>query len=227
MQPLILNILLKNRMLRLCITGDIKKAFLQIKLDPADCDAQRLFWYYNLEERKMIAYRFARVIFGSAPSPYILGATLENHLSQYTKRFPETVEALLKNTYVGDVQFGGPKEEDLFKFKAEATQILQEGGFDLQQWHSNVPEEEVPTPETNVSASVEEDSTTYAKTEVGTKSCETKILGITWNKKNDELTISLSRCFMKVFADASKMAVSACGTTLAERKGHLEQVCAQ
>eukprot|EP00795_Rhopilema_esculentum_P008342 gene8342-14309_t len=151
-------------------------------------------WYNNLEERKMIAYRFTRVIFGSAPSPYILGATLENHLSQYTKRFPETVEALLKNTYVDDVQFGSHKEEDLLKFKAEATQILQEGGFDLHKWHSNVPEAEVPTPEKNVSTSVEEDSTTYAKTEVGTKSCETKILGIPWNKKNDELTISLSRC---------------------------------
>ena len=41
---------------------------------------------------------------------------------------------------------------------------------------------------------VEEDATTYAKTEVGTQSFETNILGIPCNKKSDELTISLSRC---------------------------------
>ena len=192
LQPLILDILLRNRMLPLCITGDIKKAFLQIKLDPADRDAQRLFWYNNLEERKMVAYRFTRVIFGAASSPYILGATLEKHLSQYRETFPETVKALLNNTYVDDVQFGGHKREDLLNFKAEATQILQEGGFELHKWHSNVPEAEVPIPE--VSMSEEEDTTTYAKTAIGTKSCETKILGIPWNKKNDEFTISLSKC---------------------------------
>ena len=43
LQPLILDILLGNRILPLCITSDIKKALLQIKLDPADRDAQRLF----------------------------------------------------------------------------------------------------------------------------------------------------------------------------------------
>lgn len=194
LQPLILDILLRNRILPLCITGDIKKAFLQIKLDPADRDAQRLLWYNNMKDRKMAAYGFTRVIFGSASSPHILGATLEKHLSQYKEKFPETVEALLRNAYVDDVQFGGYQGGDLLKFKAEATQILHEGGFELQKWHSNVPEAKVPTPETSVSVAVEEDATTYAKTEVGTKSFETKILGIPWNKKSDELTISLSRC---------------------------------
>eukprot|EP00794_Sanderia_malayensis_P001021 gene1021-342_t len=43
LQPLILVILLRNRMLPLCITGDIKNTLLQIKLDPADRDTHRLF----------------------------------------------------------------------------------------------------------------------------------------------------------------------------------------
>ena len=74
LQPLILDILLRNRMATNCVTGDVKKAFLQIKLDPADRDVQRIFWYNNLEERKIMEYRCTRVIFGSAASPYILGA---------------------------------------------------------------------------------------------------------------------------------------------------------
>ena len=192
LQPLILDILLRNRMSTNCITGDIKKAFLQIKLDPADRDVQRLFWYNNLEDRKITEYRFTRVIFGSAASPYILGATLKKHISQYREAFPETVETLLRNTYVDDVQCGGQSKEDLANFKREATHILQQAGFSLHKWHSNI--DEVESPNVNTSIPVPEDTTTYAKEEMGTKANETKILGIPWNKRRDELSINFSKC---------------------------------
>ena len=35
----------------LCITGDIQKAFRQIKEDPKDRDALRVLWYENLDTR--------------------------------------------------------------------------------------------------------------------------------------------------------------------------------
>ena len=91
LQPLIFDSMPQNRMKKHCITGDIQKAFLQIKVDPLDRDAQRLFWYDNLEEKRIRAYRFTRVIFGSGPSPYILGATLKKHLSQLTDRYPSAM----------------------------------------------------------------------------------------------------------------------------------------
>eukprot|EP00794_Sanderia_malayensis_P020737 gene20737-22768_t len=131
-----------NRMSTNCNTGDIKKAFLQIKLDPADRDVQRLVWYNNHEEREITEYRFTRVIFGSTASPYILGAPLKKHISWYREDFPETVDTLLRNTYVNDVQFGGQSKEDLVNFKNEATHILQEAGFILHKWHSNINEVE-------------------------------------------------------------------------------------
>ena len=82
LQPMIFDILMRNRLNFLCITGDIQKAFLQIKVDPKDRDALRLLWYENLDSRTVLQYRFTRVIFGSGPSPYILGATLQKHVSQ-------------------------------------------------------------------------------------------------------------------------------------------------
>ena len=69
LQPLIFDILLRNRLKFLCITGDIQKAFLQIKVNPEDRDALRLLWYENLNSRTVVHYRFTRVIFGSGPSP--------------------------------------------------------------------------------------------------------------------------------------------------------------
>ena len=69
LQPAILDILLRTRMKPFCITGDIQKALLQIKISPEDRDALRLLWYDNLKERNIVQYRFTRVIFGSGPSP--------------------------------------------------------------------------------------------------------------------------------------------------------------
>ena len=189
LQPHIFDILLRNRMKKYCITGDVKKAFLQIKLDPVDRDAQRLFWYGNLEERRIATYRFTRVIFGSAPSPYILGATFEKHINQYEAKYPQTVKDLRENTYVDDVQSVCDTAEELVKFKEEATEIMNGGGFQLHKWHSNTPFEVDAT-----SSKTAVEDTTYAKVIVGTQPSETKILGIPWDTNRDEFRISFAKC---------------------------------
>lgn len=127
----------------------------------------------------------------SSKSVYPGSETLKKHISQYREDFPETVETLLRNTYVDDAQGGGRSKEDLVKFKQEATHILQEAGFSLHKWHSNIAEVEYDDP--NASTPAQEDTTTYAKEEMGTKSSETKILGIPWNKRRDELSINFSK----------------------------------
>ena len=103
-----------------------------------DRDDLRVLWFNNLDERKVVEYRFTRVIFGAAPSPYILGATLQKHLSAYQEEFPDMVKALRDDTYVDDIQYGSDKVEALTRFKEEATQIMNKGGFTLHKWHSNV-----------------------------------------------------------------------------------------
>eukprot|EP00794_Sanderia_malayensis_P020997 gene20997-23049_t len=93
-------------------------------------------WYNNLEERKPAEYRFTRVIFGAASSPYILGATLQKHVSDYLTKYPETAKALLLDTYVDDIQYGTDSLQELEKFKVESTEIMNKGGFTLHKWHS-------------------------------------------------------------------------------------------
>ena len=164
-----------------CITGDIQKAFLQIKVEPQDRDVLRLVWYNNLAERKIVECRFTRVIFGSGPSPYILGATLQKHISQYEERFPKSTKDLLENTYVDDVQSGGETTEELLEFQSESTEIMREGGFVLHKWHSHDPavEEHIE----DIVPAAESDKQVL----------QTKILGNPWNKENDELSVYLSK----------------------------------
>ena len=179
---------LLHRMKMLCITGDIQKAFLQIKVDPRDRDALRLLWYENIDSRTARQYRFTRVIFGSGPSPYILGATLQKDVSQYADKYPSAADELLKNTYVDDVQSGGDCVEELISFKKEATRIMEEGGFHLHKWHSNIPELEESQRIDNETL-LSQASSTYAKLVVGTHSQETKILGVPRNKAKDTISV--------------------------------------
>lgn len=173
--------MLRNRTKHNGITGDIQKAFLQIKVNPEDRDALRLLWYDNLEKRSIVEYRFTRVIFGSSLSPYILGATLQKHVGQYEEKYPKTAEELLQTTYVDHAG------EELLTFQQEATQIMAKGGFRLHKWHCNVPEVEKQIQnETEKPQAVSQ----HVEPVSGDQKHDPKILGIPWDEGKDELSIS-------------------------------------
>ena len=110
--------------------------------------------------------RFTRVPFGGESSPFLLGATLNYHYDQQGKEFQETVQALKENTYVDNLMKTGEEEQELKKFKREATSILESAKFLVHKWESDVDTLE------------SEDSTNPSK-----------ILGITWDKRDDMLEV--------------------------------------
>ena len=175
LQPLVFDILLRNRTRPLCIIGDIKKAFLQTRLREEERNA-------DLVKRNIEEFRFIRVIYGSGPSPFILNTSFQKYVEPFEDTFPETTEALLEDTYVDHIQSGGDCPNDLVKFKEESTKIMGAGGFELHKWHSNVPE-------LNSSMTIEQDDAelTYTNWTTGRKQHETKILGVTWNKQSDKI----------------------------------------
>ena len=71
--------------------------------------------------------------------------------------------------------------------KDTTTQIFRAAGFVLHKWHSNHPE-------------LEQNSTeqTYAKQYLGVKTGETKMLGIKWDKKQDEFNIEIPPPIQKI-----------------------------
>ena len=80
----------------------------------------------------MVPYKMTRVTMGSTSSPYVLAATMQKHLEQYIGgKYADTAAALMRTTYVDDLQAGGDSTEDVFRFKQESSKILKEGGFSL------------------------------------------------------------------------------------------------
>ena len=92
--------------------------------------------------------------------------------------------------YVDDMISGGNNEAKVVHLNNSAKTIFKEGGFVLHKWHSNNPRLEEGDFDKNNS------ELSYAKQQLESKSSETKILGIHWNKVGDtfEIRFPLEKC---------------------------------
>ncbi len=182
LQRKLLDILLRNRVKPVLLAGDIKQAFLQIVIRETERDALRFLWINDLQSKEEKIYRMTRVMFGLGPSPFILGGTLNVHIEKYSQDYPVCVRELEDGTYVDDINITGDTVEETREIKENAVKILGEGEFQLHKWHSNAAELE---------SDVNEDGeTTYAKESLGTTPSETKLLGLSWNKLDDTLSVT-------------------------------------
>lgn len=75
---LIPDTLLRFRENEIGVIADIRKAFLQIEINPRDRSYLRFLWFLN---GKLTVFRHRCVVFGLTCSPFLLGAVLEYHLS--------------------------------------------------------------------------------------------------------------------------------------------------
>ena len=176
------GILLKFRTYRIPFTADIEKAFLQIQLNNQDRDATRFLWLKDINKSvnsvdNLEAYRFCRVLFGAAPSPFLLNATIRYHLNEKDNWITKD---LTENMYMDNVVTGTNCDDKALEYYSLSRSYLQEAGMNLRQWTSN---------STALNRRAQEDNAHAAQT--------TKILGLTWNATNDMLSLSLEKMIRK------------------------------
>ena len=68
------------------LSGDLKQAFLQIRMKEQDRDVLRFNWPKDRDLQKLEIYRFTRAIWGLNQSPFLLKGTIEKHLQTTAKR---------------------------------------------------------------------------------------------------------------------------------------------
>ena len=130
------DVLIQQRAYPVVLVGDIKKAFLQIRIHESERDALRFHWQTD-SDSEVQTFRFTRVLFGLAPSPFLLGGVLECHLDTRAEKYPEEVERLRRSFYVDDLLTGGQDVQQA-KARKEVTQkIMKDATFELHKWHSN------------------------------------------------------------------------------------------
>jgi len=165
--PEILGILLRFRLRKYAFTGDIEKAFLQIKINPEDRDFTRFLWHEDVSNAasKVKEYRFCRVPFGFKSSPFILNQVIQTHLNYCKPLYPETIDAIKENIYVDDIICSVESEETLFQIVRETKAIFSSMSMNMHKLHSNAP-------------NFKQDSTVCG------------ILGIQWQIEMDTLSIN-------------------------------------
>ena len=62
------------------MTGDLKQAFLRVRINERDRDALRFHWIINEDAKQIQTLRFTRALFGLGPSPFLLGGTIAGHM---------------------------------------------------------------------------------------------------------------------------------------------------
>ena len=123
----------------MALVGDLKQAFLQVRIKEADRDALQFHWKPD-ELSELQTLRFTRALFGLTCSPFLLGGVIEHHLETWKERKPEAVSEIEKSMYVDDLISGKPTVSKAKQLKENAIEIFKDATFTLHKWHSNEPE---------------------------------------------------------------------------------------
>ena len=123
----------------MAVVADIEKAFLMVSVIENDRDVLRFLWVddVELEEPKVVVYRFTRVVFGVTSSPFLSNATILKHVSSYKNEDPVFVRMMLRSLYVDDLSLSLKDVEEAYKLYCKSRERMSEGGFNLRKWLSN------------------------------------------------------------------------------------------
>ncbi|XP_046862793.1 uncharacterized protein LOC124456377 [Xenia sp. Carnegie-2017] len=85
--------------------------------------------------------------------------------------------------YVDDLLSGGQTVDEAKERKRKSIDVFNDANFNLHKWNSNAHELEADEEEKD------DEEETLAKQQLGTKSGESKVLGLLWKQKSDEISI--------------------------------------
>lgn len=76
------SILVRSWFCPVILTGNLQKAFLQIRIKQVERDALRFHWRHP-NSHETVIYRFTRVMLGLMFSPFLLGGVIQQHLETW------------------------------------------------------------------------------------------------------------------------------------------------
>lgn len=144
------EMLMRFRLHNVAIVSDIKKAFLQVGLQPGARDVTRLFWMKDCGKgiagiSSIQECRFCRVPFGVISSPFLLGTTTKCHLDSYETE----IATKLKNDINVDNIITCTETDHALCLYRSAKSIFSDASMNLHEWitnkdyvNSHIPEED-------------------------------------------------------------------------------------
>uniref|UniRef100_A0A8D8UC74 Peptidase aspartic putative domain-containing protein n=1 Tax=Cacopsylla melanoneura TaxID=428564 RepID=A0A8D8UC74_9HEMI len=135
------SILLRFRLYKYGLIGDIEKAFLNVGLNAEDRDYTRILWVKDTSspasKDNLVAYRHTRIPFGVSSSPFLLAGVLDSHLSKYGGKNFKLTSNLKQDIYVDNLITGLNESCKIVEFIGKSREIFQEASFNLRCWSTN------------------------------------------------------------------------------------------
>ena len=188
------SVLMRNRFQSVALAGDLKQAFLQVRIREEDKDVMQFHWLKDLHTKHVETLRFTQALFGLSTLPFLLGGVIDQHLKNLQNVYPREVEKIRRSLYVDDLISGDKTVAGAQHLKQASQSIFRAGKFELHKWHSNVPALEQPSPHEETIKELptthQSENQSYAKDQLGVKKGETKLLGVPWDKREDTIQTS-------------------------------------
>ena len=179
--PDIAAVLLRFRMHRIALNGDLQKMFCQTAVTK-DHQRYQLYLWRNCDtfvEPKV--YAMERLMFGVTSSPFLAIQSVLKHASStaITSLFGKTLFQLLKaNMYMDDVHIGGATVAEVVQMQRDLVDFFKSGGWTLIKFASNSDEvlNQIPKDARLPNMVLNLDSCKFG---------EASSLGLKWDTQND------------------------------------------
>ena len=158
------NVLMAWRWNEVAYSGDIRKMFNQVLVNPDDQVFHRFLWRSDRSEAPSV-FQWLRLNFGDKPAPDIATDAI-NYLAKVSQvEFPDAAQELRDHAYVDDIAGSRNNSTEAKKVTKEIDTILGKGQFQIKAWHSNC-------------------------SEIDQSNCErfTDLLGHKWDKEEDRFS---------------------------------------
>ncbi|XP_031630836.1 uncharacterized protein LOC116345538, partial [Contarinia nasturtii] len=139
LQEKLAHVIMRFRFHKYVLSADIKKMFLQIRMNDEDLKYQKIFWRFNKDD-PLQEYVLQTVIFGMKSSPFLAIFTMLELARIYEKRFPSAARAVKSERYMDDFMSGGDSLEEVTRLYRELNQMMALGKFELGKWKTNCHE---------------------------------------------------------------------------------------
>lgn len=182
----ILKPLMRLRMYKYAISGDVKSMFHRIRICERDQQVQRILWRQNLNE-EMQCFIQQSMLFGPKCSPFSSQIVKNITADKYMDKFPDAASALKELTYMDDLITSEPTVEKAVETARNCIDILKSINWQLVGFTSNsLKVLQALSPE-----NVKQEVIDIMSTEETTYTA--KILGVAWNPKVDAFVFQLNK----------------------------------
>jgi len=135
-QPELFSILLRFRVHKYVLTGDVEKMYRQVSVSSSDCNLQRIV-YRDSPEDPVVDYRLLTVTYGTKSASFLATKCL-SQLANDTS-VPSVSRAIAEDFYVDDLITGATSINECFFMYTELCRVLNAAGMPLRKWCSNSP----------------------------------------------------------------------------------------